>query len=233
MERCTLEMELFAVTARRIWLRRNSLIHENIFAHPTQLLRDARQSLEEFYRANNKAENEEPNEKDITIVKWKPLPRSMIKLNWDASLNAKDGCVGLGLIERDSQGKCLATRSMSVGAKIDVARVEAMAAANAVIFCKEMGYNNVIFEGDALQVIKAIDMEVPCMCSYGHVIESIREELHRFEKASFIHVNREANYAAHELAKLATTYVTLSTWRGDVPPSVSDIVRRELPLLYV
>jgi ribonuclease HI len=93
----------------------------------------------------------------------------MVKLNWDVGLNAKDGHVGLGLIARDSQGNCFAAQCMSLEIKIDVAEAEAMAVANAVIFCKEMGYNNVIFEGDAMQVIKAIEVEGPCMSSYGHI----------------------------------------------------------------
>jgi hypothetical protein len=41
-ERCDRdEMELFAVTARRIWLRRNGVIHGMPFTHPTQLMREA------------------------------------------------------------------------------------------------------------------------------------------------------------------------------------------------
>jgi hypothetical protein len=153
----------------------------------------------------------------------------MVKLNWDANLNVKDGRVGIGLITKDSQGNRLAVRSLSLEVQTDVAGTEVMATANAIIFCKEMGYNNVIFEGDALQVIKAIETEGPCMSSYGHLIDCIRGELCSFENACFIHVSREANNAAHTLAKLATTHVTLSTWRGDVPPSVGDIVRREIP----
>ena len=135
----------------------------------------------------------------------------MVKLNWDAGLNAKDGRVGLGLIARDSQGNCLAARCVSLEIKIDAAGVEAMTAANAVIFYKEMGYNNVIFEGDAMQVIKAIKVEGPSMSSCGNMIDCIRGELRSLENASFIHVSWEANNAAHTLAKLATTHVTLST----------------------
>jgi hypothetical protein len=44
--RCDIsEVELFAVTARRIWLRRNSVIHGEQFSHPTRLLDDAQTSL--------------------------------------------------------------------------------------------------------------------------------------------------------------------------------------------
>jgi hypothetical protein len=122
---------------------------------------------------------------------------------------------------------------MSLAIHTDASEAEALAAANGVIFCKELGYTNIIFEGDAMQIIKAIEVEDPCLRSYGHIIDCIRGELRCFENARFIHVRREANIAAHTLAKLATTHVTLSTWRGDVPPCVGDIVRREQSLLLV
>jgi hypothetical protein len=54
----TKEVELFAVTARRIWLRRNSTIHGEKFIHPSQLLREAQTSLEEFRRVNYNAQSE-------------------------------------------------------------------------------------------------------------------------------------------------------------------------------
>jgi hypothetical protein len=42
LEKCTNEeIELFAVLARKKWLRRNSVIHGECFTHPSQLLRDA------------------------------------------------------------------------------------------------------------------------------------------------------------------------------------------------
>ena len=157
----------------------------------------------------------------------------MIKLNYDARLNTREGRVGMGFIARDSQGNCLATRSMSLETKTDASEAEVLAAANSVIFCKELGYTNIIFEGDAMQIIKAIEVEDPCLRSYGHIIDCIRRELSCFENASVIHVRREANIVAHTLAKLATTHVTLSTWRGDIPPCVADIVRREQSLLLV
>jgi hypothetical protein len=46
------ELELFAMTARRLWLRRNSLIHEGVFLHPNQLIREVQASLEDFQLVN-------------------------------------------------------------------------------------------------------------------------------------------------------------------------------------
>jgi hypothetical protein len=38
LSRCeTEELELFVVTARRIWLRRNDVVHGGFFTHPSQL----------------------------------------------------------------------------------------------------------------------------------------------------------------------------------------------------
>jgi ribonuclease HI len=110
---------------------------------------------------------------DVMNVQWKPPPRDMIKVNWDAGTKAKEGHVRLGLIARDAQGTCLVARSMSMEILIDATMAEALAAANAIIFCKELGYTNVIFEGDAIQVIKAIEMDGPCMSNCGHMIECI------------------------------------------------------------
>jgi hypothetical protein len=234
MRRCNKEdLELFAVTARRIWLRRNSVVHGEPFTHPSQLLREAQNSLEDFQWIHNEVGSGSQNARDLTEVQWKPPVEGMIKLNWDAGLNMKEGRVGIGIIARDSRGVCLAARSLSLNTHIDATTAEALAAVHAIMFCKELGYANLIFEGDALQIIKAIGEEGPCLSSFGHLIECIRNELRELECASFIHVMREANGAAHMLAHLATTHVTFSTWLGDVPPSVGDIVRREQSLLLV
>jgi hypothetical protein len=43
------EFQLFVGIARRIWLRRNSLIHEGIFAHPNEILHSATTALSDFH----------------------------------------------------------------------------------------------------------------------------------------------------------------------------------------
>jgi hypothetical protein len=113
---------------------------------------------------------------------------------------------------------------MSLNVHTDATTAEALAAVHAIMFCKDLGYANVIFEGDALQIIKAIGEEGPCLSSFGHLIDCIHNELRQLECASLIHVKREANYGAHLLA-------TMSTWLGDVPPSGGDIVREQSLLL--
>jgi hypothetical protein len=101
----------------------------------------------------------------IEGVKWNSPPSNVVKLNWDAGLNVKEGRFGLGFIVRDMCGNCLAARSMSLEIQTDTSTAKAFAAVYAIIFCGELGHTNIIFEGDALQVIKAIESEGPCLSS--------------------------------------------------------------------
>ena len=234
MKRCNKEdLELFAVTARKIWLRRNSVVHGEPFSHPTQLIRDAQNSLEEFQRIHYESRGGMQITRDTVEAKWKPPPENMIKLNWDAGINKFEGRIDIGLIARDSRRSCLAARSLTTNAHTDATTAKALAAVHAIMFCKELGYTNILFEGDAQQVIRAIGEEGPCFSSFGHLIDCIHNELRDLERDSFIHVLREANGAAHLLAQLATTHVNMFTWLGNAPPSVGDIVKREKSLLLV
>lgn len=48
-----------------------------------------------------------------------PLPLGFVKLNWDASLNEKEGRIGLGLIARDCCGDVLGARCISKILRVD------------------------------------------------------------------------------------------------------------------
>jgi hypothetical protein len=45
------EIELFAILARGLWLRRNDYVHGGTFTHPNQVVRDAKVALEEFHQS--------------------------------------------------------------------------------------------------------------------------------------------------------------------------------------
>lgn len=47
------QVELLVVMARRIWLRRNSLVFEGVFRHPNEVYAEVAEALEEFKRCNS------------------------------------------------------------------------------------------------------------------------------------------------------------------------------------
>jgi hypothetical protein len=46
-------VELMVVIARRIWLRRNTLVFESVFMNPNEVYAKAGASLKEFHRCNS------------------------------------------------------------------------------------------------------------------------------------------------------------------------------------
>ena len=63
------------------------------------------------------------------------------------------GLVGLGVIVSDWRGEAIGALSTSVPAAQTVVELEALACRRAVLFAVELGLQDVVFEGDSLQVI--------------------------------------------------------------------------------
>jgi ribonuclease HI len=71
---------------------------------------------------------------------------------------------------------------------------EVMAAFHAIQFSREAGFFEVIFEGDAAQVVNEVNMQnSPNFTIAGHFIEGIQQELTYLQAAHFIHVPRVCN----------------------------------------
>jgi hypothetical protein len=74
--------------------------------------------LKEYQRCNKKARD------DISSVQflqttprpqtgWCPPPISLIKVNWDASINITKECIGIGVVARDSYENVLRAKSLT------------------------------------------------------------------------------------------------------------------------
>jgi hypothetical protein len=113
-------------------------------------------------------------------LKWQPPLEGTIKVNWDASINGKKSCIGLGMVAQDCKGDVLAAKCVRKNIFVDPKTAEAMAALWAVLFCKECGFLDVIFEGDASQVVNEIHSKPPFLSTTSHLIESISQEILSF-----------------------------------------------------
>jgi hypothetical protein len=74
------ELDLTAVVARHIWLRRNSLIFNGTFTHPNVVFPDAEKSLIEFKRCQIKESGVMLDEVYVPCnrnVKWQPPPHGL------------------------------------------------------------------------------------------------------------------------------------------------------------
>jgi hypothetical protein len=78
-------------------------------------------------------------------------------------------------------------------------------------------------KGDALEVVLALGCEVNCGGRYGHLVEDANTLLNQSSKWRVNHVRREANQAAHRLAR----FEEVQLWRSNYPECIREIVLQE------
>jgi ribonuclease HI len=104
---------------------------------------------------------------------------------------------------------------------------EAMAAMNALRLCIDQGLSNICIEGDAKNVVEAVQPETINWSKIGHVMADAKLLGDRFEAWEINHVGHQANSAAHSLAKLAACMGLNRLWPREIPNCISEIIRRE------
>ncbi|XP_059431505.1 uncharacterized protein LOC132165008 [Corylus avellana] len=149
----------FVGLARRIWLRRNELVHGGLFSHPKLLMEKTELAIQEFNLAQARGEQSMPLSVEPAGVRWSAPLQGWVKANWDAALDRKSGWMGLGVVIRDSQGNMVAARCEVQKGSLVPAAAEAQAFLLAVQLCRELGLEHVHFEGDAKAVIDSVISE--------------------------------------------------------------------------
>nr|POF26900.1 hypothetical protein CFP56_37675 [Quercus suber] len=110
---------------------------------------------------------------------------------------------GIGVIVRDWRGEAIGALSTSVTAAQSAVELEALACRRAVLFAVELGLQDVVFEGDSLQVIQALNQDNANHLSYGHILEDIRTQVAASSSFEFIFNTRHCNVVADAIAKKA------------------------------
>ncbi|XP_059450922.1 uncharacterized protein LOC132181699 [Corylus avellana] len=221
------DLNLLALTLRGIWRRRNLVVHGGDFTHPSIIADTAWEGLLQFTQANEKELNQADEGRGGTGMKWQAPPSGFYKVNWDIAISTGRKCMGIGVIIRDAAGRVLAAQSKSFMAVYDPATGEALAALHAEGLCRDLGFYDIIFEGDSLSMVKAIGERDPNWLRYGHIVEDIKTVLRTLRQWKICHAKREANIAAHGLAKEATMFIMDNIWIEEIPICISNIVHLE------
>jgi ribonuclease HI len=74
--------------------------------------------------------------------------------------------VGLGIIARDDASRFLGACGLKKRMSVTPASAEAVAATHAMIFAKEKGFTDIIFEGVAFQIVDTVNSTSHCDCRY-------------------------------------------------------------------
>lgn len=128
-------------------------------------------------------------------------PTGFFKLNWDAALDMVHCQMGIGAITRDWEGKVSATLRMKRDLFPNPFLAEAIPALQATLFCKNLGFKNIIIEGDALQVVHGIQRSYELDTCTGMIMVDTKSILANFDNWSVQHVGRNKSKVAHALGK--------------------------------
>jgi len=225
---CNEDLVLMAFLFQRIWFRRNRIVFDTKWIHPSTVVQQAKAGLDAFQASISSLPSRETEVEVKDSPKgWQPHFPGSIKINWDASINNSLGCIGIGVVARDYAGKVVGAKCSYRRQSFTPDTAEMCAALEAVVFCKEAGFRDVIMEGDALNVVKEINSNPPYLSRLRHFVEAIKRELDFFQSILFVYAPREFNYAAHSLAKEASGSCLDRVWLEEFPSCISDVVLRE------
>ncbi|XP_059451054.1 uncharacterized protein LOC132181841 [Corylus avellana] len=224
------EIIQFAGLARRIWLRRNEVVHGGQFTSPAEVIRATLSAILEYNAANVVGGILSNTQRSI---RWEAPPVGWILANWDASINKQQGWWGMGMILRDSRGRMIAAKSSFRLGVLDPTVAEAIAALEAIWFCNRLGYDWIQFVGDAKVVVQAVLSDETDWSPTGHIIEAIKTEIRSFSHWQMLYVQREANHIAHVLAREASKQCMENEWFNDPPDCIKDllVLEQDVPVI--
>ena len=128
------------------------------------------------------------------------------------------------MIVRDWRGEAIGALSTSILAAQSVVELEALACRRVVLFVVELGLQDVVFEGDSLQVIQAFNQDNTDHLTYGHILEDTRTQVAAVSSFEFIFNTRHCNIIADALAKKAKNCRETRVWIDFMPEDIALLV---------
>jgi ribonuclease HI len=170
---------------------------------------------------------------ETMMARWQPPPENTFKVNWEVGINPKRQQLGVGVIVRDDHGRVHAAMSKTLDTFQEPVIGESLVALHAVEFSRDLGLQDVIFEGDSLQVVKMILDQDESWCRFGQIVADIQTVLGSFRRWEVRHVKRNQNTAAHGLAKESVREKIDRVWMEETPLCIFDTVFSEQFALFV
>jgi len=138
--------------------------------------------------------------------------------------------MGVGVVIIDSHGRVEASMARVIPHISDSTSAEAVAlwhGVNRSHLSHEMGFQQVIFEGESLRVVQALKQDSPSLSPFSQLLEDIRTRLSSLVVFEVHHIYQEANLVAHHLARLAISSSLDHIWVEDYQPF---LIVKQFPL---
>lgn len=189
----------------RIWTCRNMKVWENKTVTPVIAAQWSSQQISQWRAAQlqiGQGVSVNGRVHSSALVKWQAPVQGKFKINMDASVVEGSSSFSLGMILRDHLGHFCRARNLSKGGEVSVFEIEATGVLEAIRWVTNLGVSEVEIESDSLLVVQAINRQSVYYLEVGNVLQEIHNLLYIRKGISILHVKKQANKAAHMLARV-------------------------------
>ena len=148
---------------------------------------------------------------------WQPPHSDHYKLNFDAAIYTDLGCLGVGAIIQNERGEVMAALSAKGPFVQNSEEAETLACRKTLEFAIDVGFSDLIIEGDNVSVMRAVASNCMDGSRLGNVLEDIHWLVRGLRWSSVSCVKRSANTVAHSLARFARNVLDELVWIEDSP----------------
>ncbi|KAK8618037.1 hypothetical protein V6N13_115912 [Hibiscus sabdariffa] len=217
------QRKLLIVSFWAIWFMQNKKKHEGTQESAWQTINFISTQMREFEAVAVRVDRRQK-----PLSRWMPPRSGTIKANFDASIDATRHSSVARIVIRNSEGLIMGACTFPFLHVSNVEMVEARACEKAVSLCKDLGFRNVVIEGDALTVINKINKIERDNSEIWALVANIHLLKRNFESITFNYVNRLGNNAAHILAKEGRLFSFPKIWIEDTPPKVEEVAQKDI-----
>jgi ribonuclease HI len=202
-----LEASKVAVLLWFLWQHRNEKVWNGTAITANQIGTQAFIYWQQWADVNGLLQAQQQRANQLTTdaipLQWQQPPNGVLKCNTDASFYNIGGATGWGWVLRDYRGQFQLAGSNIVHSPLSVMEGEAIALLEAMEEVIHRGYSFVIFESDSKLVVDAITSKQVGVSEFCVVISRIQSLLRANNYFEVKYVKRQANKAAHVLARAA------------------------------
>lgn len=189
---------------------------------------NTRQNMEPDPKGKRKMFVEDlPEQRPVIKHKWRPPPEGWIKVNTDASFIDESGKASAGIIARDSHGQVTLTAWRTLRNCASVVEAEAEACLDGIRLASEWIGQPIQLESDCLLLINALNSAKTTRSSWEGSTQDIKANASLLPECVFLHVNRDGNQVAHQLARRALRTQEWIVRRHSFPDYVKALIEAE------
>ncbi|XP_021839401.2 uncharacterized protein [Spinacia oleracea] len=224
------KLRLFATLVWACWCYRNKAVFEEGEIEPVQVATGFARLVNVIKQYNERVAPHTNGSVVASACSWSPPPQGTVKINIDAHLYSTG--VGVGVVIRDYRGVVLVAAVKRTDAAWSPNVAEASIALYGVALAKRLGYEKVMLECDAINIVRTIDKNEEGAPPIFLFFNDIRRVKSQFSFFKCVHVRRGGNTAAHLVARWEVNVSLERIYMGYFPQNLTTLTKLNL-LSYI